>query len=80
MRLHCLLMYKKNYMEFLTYAEIWTPIIFKLRLSYYCNANNSSVEMSEKSWNQIEEYVWKWYPILIGAASFEDEKKKPFIT
>jgi hypothetical protein len=35
------------------------------------------VDISEKSWNQIEEYIWKWYPILIGVASIEEEKKKP---
>jgi hypothetical protein len=36
--------------------------------------------MSEKSWNQVEEYILKWYPILIGVASFEEEKKKAIIT
>jgi len=36
--------------------------------------------MSEKSWNQIEDYIWKWFPILIGAASFEDQEKKLSIT
>ena len=35
-----------------------------------------SVEMSEKSWNQIEEYIGKWYPILISVASHEEENKK----
>lgn len=35
-----------------------------------------SVEMSDKSWNQIEEYIWEWYPVLIGAASLEEEQKK----
>jgi hypothetical protein len=32
-----------------------------------------SVEISEKSWNQIEEYIWKWYPVLIGIASIEEK-------
>jgi len=31
--------------------------------------------MSEKNWNQIEEYIWKWYPILINAAVSEYEKQ-----
>jgi len=34
----------------------------------------------KKVGNQIEEYIWKWYPALIGAASIEGENKKPFIT
>jgi hypothetical protein len=39
-----------------------------------------SVEISEKSWNQVEAYVWKWYPLLIGRASFEYKDFKPFNT
>jgi len=39
-----------------------------------------SVGISEKSWNQIQDYIWKWYPILIGIASIEEEKKKVVIT
>jgi len=38
------------------------------------------VDISEKSWNQIEEYIWKWYPILIKAALLEGEEQKIFIT
>lgn len=38
------------------------------------------MDMSDKSWNQFEEYVWKWYPTLIGAASLEDQEKKLIIT
>jgi hypothetical protein len=25
------------------------------------------VDISEKSWNQIEEYIWKWSPILLNS-------------
>jgi hypothetical protein len=38
------------------------------------------VEMYEKYWNQMQEYIWKWYPVLIGIASFEEEKNEPSIT
>ena len=39
-----------------------------------------SVDISEKSWNQIESYIWLWYPVLIGAASIEDQRNKAVIT
>jgi len=40
----------------------------------------SRMSTPQKSWNQIEEYIWKWYPILFGIASLEEENKKFFIT
>jgi hypothetical protein len=42
--------------------------------------SSSIVGMSEKSWNQVEEFIWKWYPVLIGAALFEDTAQKKLIT
>jgi hypothetical protein len=37
-----------------------------------------SVDIPEKSWNQIQDYICKWYPILIGVASLEGKKKNVF--
>jgi len=50
-------------------------LVHVAKSSFYFQKN-----MSEKSWNQIEEYVWKWYPILIGVASIGEENKKVFTT
>lgn len=30
-------------------------------------AKKASVEMSEESWNQIEEYIFRWYPVLLNS-------------
>jgi len=33
-------------------------------LCNHINLNISSVDIQDKSWNQIEEYILKWYPVL----------------
>lgn len=52
------------------------------RLLFYIvkSIQTNVMEISEKSWNQIQEYIWRWYPVLIGVESIEDKQEKACIT